>query len=192
MKYLKLFENVTNYKVEVLTGKELTKLYFKLYPKQQVNLKDKIHYFNWNDVDSWSGGEKHRNCSRFITAYNNKDILGVCLFSWWDSGNHYSVSYLSTNKDYFKMGISKRILDVLFKYFSETYPDDIMYWSGYSIDGWKYLHPTILEMSKKYSVKVREKHIEYFKGWDDETREIVDKSEEEIKKLYPDWYAMYR
>lgn len=65
-----------------------------------------------------------------------------------------------------------------------------MDWSGYSVDGWKYLHPKIMEMSKKYNVKVREKAIEYFKGKDEETYNLVDKSKEEIKKLYPEWYKM--
>jgi hypothetical protein len=189
MKYLMTYESMTNYKVEVLTGKEFNELYLKLYPRQKVNLKDKIHYFDWS-FDNGFGDKKHNDSIRLITAYNEKDILGICFFAWWSSGDHYSVSYLSTNKDYFNMGISKRLLDVLFKYFSETYPDEIMYWSGYSIEGWKYLHPSIVQMSKKYNVKLREKAIEFFKGWSDETRELVDKSKEEIKKLYPEWYNM--
>ena len=193
MKYLKLYENLTNYKVEVLTSEEFNKLYFKIYPRQ-TNLKDKIHYFDWH-FDSCLGDKKHRDSIRLITAYNKKDILGICFIAWWSSGDHYAVSYLSTNKDYFQMGISKRILDVLFKYFSETYPDDIMYWSGYSIDGWKYLHPKILELSKKYNVKTKEKAIEYptkwdkdtgefVTKWDDESHELFDKSREEIEKIY--------
>lgn len=193
MKYLKLYENLTNYKVEVLTSEEFNKLYFKIYPRQ-TNLKDKIHYFDWH-FDNVFGDKKHRDSIRLITAYNKKDILGICFITWWSSGDHYAVSYLSTNKDYFQMGISKRILDVLFKYFSETYPDDIMYWSGYSIDGWKYLHPKILELSKKYNVKTKEKAIEYptkwdkntgefVTKWDDESHELFDKSREEIEKIY--------
>jgi len=191
MIYLKTFESVTNYKVEVLTGDEFRELYWKIYDKVNMNLKDKIHYFNWDDISSIFSKDKHKESSKFITAYNDKDILGVCYIAWWDSGEHYSVSYLSTNKDYFGMGVSKRILDVLFKYFSETYPNEIMYWSGYSIDGWKYLHKNVIEMAKKYNVKVREKAIEYMKNdWSDETRQLYNQSKEEIKKLYPEWYDM--
>ena len=195
MKYLMTYESLTNYKVEVLTGKEFRELYHKIYPYDydsdtNFDLKKKIHYFDWN-FDSSFADKKHRDSERLITAYNDKDILGICFFAWWDSGKHYSVSYLSTNSDYFNMGISKRLLDVLFKYFSETYPNEILYWSGYSIEGWKYLHPTILQLSKKYNVKLREKAIEYVKGdWTDETCELSNKSREEIKKLYPDWYKM--
>lgn len=87
------------------------------------------------------------------------------------------------------MGISKRLLEELFKYFSETYPNEILYWSGYSVEGWKYLHPKILELSKKYNVKVKEKPLEHVKGkWTDETRELYDKSRKEIKSLYGEGY----
>ena len=59
MKYLKLYENLTNYKVEVLTSEEFNKLYFKIYPRQ-TNLKDKIHYFDWH-FDNVFGDKKHRD-----------------------------------------------------------------------------------------------------------------------------------
>jgi hypothetical protein len=190
MIYLKTFENVTNYKVEVLTSDEFSDLYTKLYPfnydsDKQFNLKDKIEYFNYNDIGrSWSN-EIYDKTLRLITAYNDKDILGICHFAYYDLSKHYAVSYLSTNNDYFQKGISKRLLEELFKYFSETYPNETLNWSGYSVKGWKYLHPTILEMSKKYNVKIVEKGIEYIKGkWTDEDRDLFDKSREEITKIY--------
>ena len=103
--------------------------------------------------------ETHKSlvCVQFIVAYNDKDILGICKFAWFDISGKYSVCYLSTNKDYFKQGISKRILNELFKYFSKTYPNDILSFTGYSIDGWKYLREKILELSDKYNVKIDEK-----------------------------------
>ena len=191
MKYLMTYESMTNCKVEVLTSEEFRKLYHKIYPNG-IDLKDKIHYFNWGDLNQYSSNnEKHFETLRFITAYNKKDILGVCLFAWWDSGEHYSTSYVSTNKDYLNMGISKKLLEKLFEYFSKIYPNEILYCSGYSIDGWKWIHNTKLELSKKYNVKIREKGIEFVVGkWDDEKRELFDKSREEIKKLYPDYYDM--
>jgi hypothetical protein len=184
MKYLKTYENVTNFKVEALTGKEFSELYWKLYPDQEIVLKDKIHYFSWNGVNSYLGSDKHEKSIRLITAFNEDDILGVCYFAFWEGTGHYSISYLSTNKDYFKLGISKKILDVLFQYFSETYPNETLNMSGYSIDGWKYLRKTILELSDKYNVKIQEKPIEYVTNWSDENRELFDKSREEIKKKY--------
>lgn len=183
MKYLKTFESVTNFKVEVLTGEEFRDLYWKLYPKGGVVMKDKIDYFNWNNLDSYSSS-KHSQSLRLITAYNDKDILGVCLVAWWEFTDRYAISYLSTNNDYFNQGISKRILEELFKYFSETYPDETLGLSGYSIDGWKYLRKKILELSDKYNVKIKEKPIEYITDWTDENRELMKNSRDEIRKKY--------
>lgn len=183
MKYIKYFENIKNIKVEVLTSDEFRDLYFKIYPNQ-VNLHDLIHYFSWNSAVPYSGDKKHRETLRLITAYNDKDILGVCLFAWWMLSNDYSISFLSTNKNYFNQGISKMILEELFKYFSKTYPNEILIFTGYSIDGWSYLHKRILELSKKYNVKIRERAIEYVTDWNDEKRELFNKSREEIKKIY--------
>ena len=199
MRYLKTFESITNYQVDVLTGEEFSNLYRKIYPKG-INLKDKIHYFSWNGVDSY-GSSKHSESIRLITAHNKKDILGICFLAYWSGGDHYSVSYLSTNNDYFHIGVSKKLLEELFKYFSKTYPDEVLHWSGYSIDGWKYLRKTILEMADKYNVELYEKPIEYLTKWDNEKKtfvhdkspesdELYYQSKEEIKKKYniPDFY----
>jgi len=183
MKYLKTYENVENMKVEVLTADEFRDLYFEIYP-EQVNLTDLIRYFSWNGVDSFSGGDKHNDSIRLVTAYNNKDILGICFFAWWQSSGNYAISYLSTNKNYFNMGISKKILEEMFKYFSKSYPDDILTFSGYSIDGWLYLRKKILELSNKYNVDIKEKGIEYVADWTDNNRELYNKSKEEVKRLY--------
>ncbi len=85
------------------------------------------------------------------------------------------------------MGISKKILEELFKYFSKTYPNEILNLSGYSVEGWKYLRKNILEFSKKYNVKIVEKPIEYpGRGeQDDDYWNLKKQSVEEIKKLYP-------
>jgi aspartyl/asparaginyl-tRNA synthetase len=72
----------------------------------------------------------------------------------------------------------------LFKYFSETYPNETLHWSGYSIDGWKYLRKTILELSDKYNVKLNEKGIEYFTRWDNSTKTFIEDYSEESRKLY--------
>ena len=47
MKYLKTFESLTDYKVEVLTTRKIREIYDKLYPNntrkyRDFNLKDKI------------------------------------------------------------------------------------------------------------------------------------------------------
>jgi len=194
MKYLKkyeLFLNKTLIKVDVLTIDELNELYLKLYKGKQINLKDKIQYFDYHDLNAWGGTDKHWETLRYITAYNDVDIIGLCKFAYWDFSESYAISYLSTNKDYLRKGVSKKMLDVLFKWFSETYPKEIMYWSGYSIDGWLYLRPTIKEMAKKYNVQMKEKAIEYITNWSDENRELFNKSREEINKEYNMSYHIY-
>jgi hypothetical protein len=183
MKYIKQFENIKNIKVEVLTADEFRDLYFKIYP-EQVNLNDLIHYFSWNNLSGMYGGERHEKSIRLVTAYNDKDILGICFFAWWMSSENYAISYLSTNKNYFRQGISKLLLEEMFKYFSKTYPEDVLTFSGYSIDGWLYLRKKILELSNKYNVEIKEKPVEYVTDWSDKNKNIYDKSKKEIKKMY--------
>ena len=159
MKYLKTFESLNTYQVEVLTSSQFQNLYNEIYPYSWDNvfsLKNKIHYFSWDNF--LSGSDKHNKSLRSITAYNRIDIIGICIIAYWDGNDHYSISYLSTNEDYMDKGVSKRILDETFKYFSKTYPNETLYFSGYSIDGWKYLRKTILELSNKYHVK-KEKRL---------------------------------
>jgi len=182
MKILKKYESflIGDIKVDVLTRKEFDKLFFKIYPDQNINLKEKIRFFDYSDFSSGYGyDKKHEKTLRFIVAYNNKDILGICKFAFWNFSQTYAVSYLSTNIDYRKQGISKMILEELFKYFSQTYPNEKMYWSGYSVEGWNYLRNNILTFSKKYNVKISEKAVEYDIDSGDElftkSRQIVNK-----------------
>ena len=89
MRYLKTYESISNYSVDVLTAGEFRKLFNELYP-YNYNLKDIIKYFSWN-IDG--GSQKHHKSSRLITAYNDKEILGICFFAWWEASSTYSVSY---------------------------------------------------------------------------------------------------
>jgi hypothetical protein len=106
MKYLKTYENVTNIKVDVLTQKELKKLINKLYPfdyeneENNINLEDKFHYFSYIDLNSYNMSPEFENKLRFITAYNDNDILGIGKFAYWDISKQYSTSYISVNKEY--------------------------------------------------------------------------------------------
>jgi len=190
MKYIKYFENIEDMKVEVLTSDQFEKLYFKIYPNQ-VDLSSIIKYFDWNNLSSIFSTPKHSESIRLITAYNDKDILGICFFAWWELSNQYSISYVSTNKNYLRSGISKKLLDKTFQYFSEAYPDEELNFSGYSIDGWKYLHKNVVELAKKYNIKLKERAIHYVTDWNDEKRHLYDKSREEINKLYGYEYYPY-
>lgn len=190
MKYLKTFENVTNIKVDVLNLKQFKKLLDKLYPynydepEKNINLEDKIHYFRYNDLNSFYMSNEFENSLRFIAAYNENDILGIAKFAYWNSSSQYSTSYISVHIDYKHMGISKKILEKLFQYFSKTHPNEILSITGYSIEGWLYLRNTIRKLAAKYNIKIKEKPIEYITDWNDENHKLIIKSKDEIKKIY--------
>jgi len=189
MKYLKTYESILNYNVDIFTIYEARDFYRNFLKKHkfEYDLKDKIHYYSYGDFDGMFASDNYKDTCRLIIAHNDKDILGICKFANWDLTGHYAISYCSTNKDYLTMGVSKKLLETLFKYFSETYPNETLNFSGYSIEGWKYLRKYILEYSKKYNVKIAEKWIEYpgIKGkFDKEDWELMDKSREEIRKTY--------
>ena len=74
MKYLKTFESVTNYNVDVLTSKEFNELYNKIYPNfydSDFNLKDKIEFFSWDSVNvsSYYSSEKHSKSLRVTNGW---------------------------------------------------------------------------------------------------------------------------
>jgi hypothetical protein len=191
MKYLKTYESDFNYNVTILTIDEFEKFYqkFIIRKKRDYDLVDKIHYFNFNDLNTWSGSKKFLESSRFIVAHNNSDILGICHFAWYSDG--YAISYCSTNEDFLRKGITKKLLEYSFKYFAKTYPNDTLRFSGYSVDGWNYLRKYILEYANKYNVKIKEKWMEYAgKGHkeDDAFYDLYRKSKEEITKLYGEYY----
>jgi hypothetical protein len=171
-------------KTEVLTLADFKKLYKKLYGDlDYFNLEDKIKYFSYGDLDPFLASEYYLKTLRFIVCYDNKDILGVCKFASWSSSG-FSISYLSTNIDHRNHGISKKILEVFFYYFSETYPNETLNLTGYSILGWLCLRKYNLEFSKKYNVKIVEKAIDYITDWSDENRKLFEESREIIKNEY--------
>ena len=185
MKHIK--ESVTNYDIGVFTIDESNDLYTKYLKKYDwnYNLRDKIHYYHGFEKSNYNNNNYNNTC-RFIIAYNNKDILGICNIANYDLNSHFAISYCSTNKDYFSIGVSKKLLEETFNYFSKEYPDETLYFSGYSVDGWKYLRKYILELSNKYNVKIKEKGVEYPGNSTnmDEFYDLVGKSKKEIESIY--------
>jgi hypothetical protein len=185
MKYLKTYESYFNFNIDIFTIKEASEFYYSNF--SQYDLKNKLHYFYYEDFSTTFTSDSYEKSCRLIIAYTDADILGICKFANWDITGHYAISYLSVNENFFQKGISRKLLEALFKYFSETYPNKTLSFSGYSIDGWKYLRKNILEFSKKYNVKIHEKAIEYpgkNHKQDDKFYDIMKKSREEIEKLY--------
>jgi len=197
MKHIIPYKKEVDYKIDIFTIDEASNFYSKFIKKnnyygedgyERYNLKKKIHYFDYNDIQkSWSASNDYNKTCRFIIAHNDKDILGICKFAHWDSSQSYAISYLSTNKDFFGIGVSKKLLEKMFEYFSKTYTNDVLSFSGYSVEGWKYLRKNILEFSKKYNVKITEKSIQYpgiSGNFSDEDRELMYKSKDIIKQTY--------
>ena len=193
------FKKDIDYKIDIFTINEVCDFYNKFIKinnyynnddeyYDNYDLKKKIHYFDYNDFKkSWLASDDYNKTCRFIVAHNDKDILGICKFAYWGSSQSYAISYLSTNIYFFRNDISKKLLDKIFEYFSKTYSNDILSFSGYSVEGWKYLRKNIFENSKKYNVKITEKWIQYpgLSGkFSDDDRELMYKSMEEIKQLY--------
>ena len=170
--------------VSVLTLEQFNKMLREKYNGDSINLMEKIHYFDYTDLNTLFSSKSYIEHLRFVVAYNEKDILGICKFSYWDFTKDYAVSYTSTNKDYKNQGVAKSIEKELFKYFSKEYPNQILAFSGYSIDGWKYLRKYILKYSQEFNVKIKEKSIEYVKEWTDENRKMFDESRKIIKSEY--------
>ena len=161
MKYIISFESLLNYNVDIFTLNQVGKFYDKFNQNHpEYDIKSKIHYFDYSDFNPWFASENFQETCIFIIAYNDSDILGICKFAFWDLTQTYAISYLSTNQDYLHLGISKKILEKLFDYFYKTYPNEILNFSGYSVEGWKYLRKHILELSQKYNVKIKEKGID--------------------------------
>jgi len=201
MKHIIPFKKDINYKIGVFTIKEASKFYTDFIKRNNYyeiddysyhtnyELKSKINYFDDNDFDTYWTSKKYNETCRLFIAYDDKDIFGIGKFAFWDSSQKFSVSYVSTNKDFFKQGVSKNLLNKIFEYFSKTYPTETLFFSGYSIDGWSYLRKYILEISEKYNVKISEKGIEYpgLSGkFSKEDYELMSKSRKEINKKYGD------
>ena len=74
MKYLKTFESNFNFDIGVFTIKEASKLYQKYLDKYdyEYDLKDKIHYFNSGDFDTFYASDNFIKSCRFIIAYKKK------------------------------------------------------------------------------------------------------------------------
>lgn len=167
MNHIIPFNKDIDYKISIFTIDEASNFYSKFIKRnnyygedgyEKYNLKKKIHYFDYVDIQkSWAASNEYNKTCRLIIAHNDKDILGICKFAYWGSSESYAISYLSTNEDFLGIGVSKKLLEKMFEYFSKTYPNDVLSFSGYSIDGWKYLRKNILEFSKKYNVKITEK-----------------------------------
>jgi predicted GNAT family N-acyltransferase len=172
--------------LDVLTYEELYELYDLLYHKNtriSYDLLKHIKYFDFGDLNPYFESEKYKESLHFTTIWNNKDIIGLCKFAYYNLNNHYSISYLSVHKNYQHQNFSAKLLDKTFSFFALNYPYEKLYLSGYSIEGWKYLRKNILYYANKYHVEIVEQPIQYVTKWDDESRNLYDESRKLVKEF---------
>lgn len=174
------FDNLT---IDVLTPRGLLNLYTDLFSDRNIHIQDKLKYFSDFDMDDYHHGEILKKTLRFFVLHDKKDILGICKVGKWDNNPVLSLSYLSIHEDHKNKGYSKMLLEEVFEYVSTNYPGETFHITGYSIDGWKYMRPTLLNLSDKYKVKLKEKPVEHLDG-SAEGRELLRISRELIGNPY--------
>lgn len=170
-------------KTKVLTQEEFSYLIYgnSGMPKKKYSIDlDKIRYFSFDDIcRSWMASEKHTESLRYVVCYDKNHIYGALKFAWFEGSKNYSITYCSTNKEYVSQGICKEIIKVFCEYFSNTYPDENLNISQYSVSGWKYLRPTLLRYSKINNITFVDNIVGYFddgKVYDKEYYELRDLS----------------
>lgn len=182
----------TDYTISVLKPDEFRKNYQKFYNHKDIDLKDKIKYFDYYDMSiPFSASKSYEETMRLITIYNSNDIIGVCKIAYWEGSQNFAVSYLSVNTDYQNQGFSRILINKLFEYFAKTYPNETLHMSGYSVKGWKYLRKYIVISSEIHNVTISEKAIEYITEWSDESRKLFDESRLIINNQYKLSYYIY-
>jgi len=140
-------------KTESMTASEFSKLvYCGCLPKENyVNDLKQIKYFSYDDFGCHFYGSKEYNDSLvFVVCYDEEHIYGVTKFAYFSNEEHYSISYCSTNKNYLNKGICSKMVDLFTSYFSQ-----------YSVSGWKYLRPLLLNLCKQKDISFRDNIIGY-------------------------------
>ena len=176
-------------KIKVFTIQEFCD-FNQNYRKQ--NLKEDIHYFDYNDMSTSFTNQKYIDTCRFIVAYNDKKILGISkIASYENSNNQISISYLSVNKKFLNNGISKILIEETIKVVKEF--NMILGSSEYSVDGWKYLRKYLIEYCDKYDVKLIDNVVGYpgLTGCNDEFYELVKESKKIICEKHPEFKDRY-
>lgn len=166
-----------NIKTSVFTQEELRDFIQK---RKLNNLKEKIHYFSYDDLSSLFCSKDYIENLKFIVSYTEKELVGICKFSYYSLSEGYAISYISTHEDYKNRGVAKAVIEELFKFFKSNFPNNTLSLSGYSINGWKYIRKYILMFSQKYNVRINEKPIEYVTEWTEKNRELFDESRKQL------------
>lgn len=157
LKNFKIFENSSNFQIEVFNNSE--NLAKRIWDENgeliDPTIFDRIRYFSYND---FSYMQKDVNAF-FVVMFDDDKVIGVAKVGYYSmnakSENNYSISFLSIDKDYRKMGLARLMCDRLFKTAKEKGYD--ISTSSYTFIGKKFLQHLFNEYSKKYDVKFYDK-----------------------------------
>jgi hypothetical protein len=153
----------------------MSKLYNDYYNLGQKNIFNKIKYFVDSDLSKWFMPESLEKSIKFFVICTEKEIIGIAKIGIWSEGI-ISLSFLSVHNGHKGKNISKKLCDMVFRYMKENYPGETLHLTGYSVEGWNYLRPSLLRFSKTYNVPIKEKAIEYIEDTSPETYELLQKS----------------
>lgn len=165
--------------VKVFTSAEFRDLYISLYENitaKGINPMSGIKYFSFDDFASCCSPKNYDKNLRFITAFSEKEIIGVAKIAYYDLTKSYGLSYISVRDEYKNIGVASALLECTIKYFAEKYPGKKLNPSGYTVDGWKYLRNKFNSYCNKYGVKFNDRAIEYVAEWNEETRKLYNES----------------
>lgn len=127
MKYIQLFEDfsgtVNNLEITIKVFNQDT-MYDIIYNNDSLpNVQDldkRIKYFHYNDVSKWGNDSKAKNL--YFVMYHDDYIIGISQLGWNEYAtdtNTYWISYTSIDHKYQGRGLSKILLEEVYKYASE-------------------------------------------------------------------------
>jgi hypothetical protein len=167
-----------NTEIKILTLNEFKILIYGnsgIPKKIYKNLEKEIHYFSWDDICGFSNifaSDKYKESLRYIVCIDKKSkkILGIAKIAIYKtSNNKISCSYLSVNKNFRNLGISKLLIDTMLNFVKIKYNNKLPFGSSqYSVSGYLYLHNYIVNKCKELNLKL----IDNVVGYDD--RELYD------------------
>jgi GNAT superfamily N-acetyltransferase len=141
----------------ILTGEELYKYLvdynnddpFYMFPI----LKERLRFFSGRDlVSNHNNSEEHY----YYCAFNNEKIVAILKLktggfdSMWHKGWCNWLCYCSVDTDYKGQGISKILVEMMFKFAKEKNINILG--SGYTKEGFDRLKPVLARYAKKYGV----------------------------------------
>lgn len=150
------------------------------YMKQDI--AEDIKYFSYNDLSTCFLSDSFMKTCKYVVVYNKDVILGICKMAVYENSKEYvSISYLSVHKKYQNKGIGKKLIDKsldVVKTYNMPFNT-----SQYTVAGWKYLRPHIIEGVEKRGIEYKDNIIGHG-DCDDEFRKLRQESIKIFQEKY--------